>query len=220
MPIDFNNAEEQRQAVHGPVPAGSRVLLEMEVLKPKNSSFEQPFISVSKNHLYMLWIRLTVHDGTYQGVRWTENWLLPEGQQTVDLTEKQRMACRISYSRMRAVIEAARGVDPKDTEPQAAAKRRINDWCDLNGMLFPARVGVAENGREYNGSVYWDNVVVRVITPGNREYPALMAGGEFIEVDGAVRGKSVWGGAEGGFGGSGWSSGKPRPSEQVDEIPF
>ena len=191
MSIDFNAAEEQRDPIHGPVPAGSRVLLKLEVLKPKNESQRMPFVAVSQKKLYMLWVRLTVHSGSYQGFKWTENWMLPEGSQQVQLTEKQKIACRISYSRMRGVIEAARGISPKDTSPQANSRRVLNDWLDLTGMVFPARVVVADDGREYNGRTIWDNQIARVITPDMKEYRELMAGGEFINPDGATVGRNA-----------------------------
>lgn len=191
MSIDFNAAEEQRDPIHGPVPAGSRVLLKLEVLKPKNESRQIPFVAVSQKNLYMLWVRLTVHAGSYQGFKWTENWMLPEGVQRTQLTDKQKTACRISYSRMRGVIEAARGINPNDKSQQANSRRVINDWLDLDGMVFPARVNVADEGREYNGRTYWDNQVVRVITPDWKEYRDLMAGGEFINPNGATFGKNA-----------------------------
>lgn len=191
MPIDFNNAEEQRDPIHGPVPAGSRVLLKMEILKPKNESKRIQFVAVSQKNLYMLWVRLTVHAGSYQGFKWTENWMLPEGEQQVQLTEKQKVACRISYSRMRGVIEAARGIDPKDKSQQANSRRVINNWLDLEGMIFPARVNVADDGREYNGRTIWDNQIARVITPDMEEYRELMQGGEFINPNGATFGKNA-----------------------------
>ena len=191
MSIDFNAAEEQRDPIHGPVPAGSRVLLKLEVLKPKNESQRMPFVAVSQKKLYMLWVHLTVHAGSYQGFKWTENWMLPEGEQQVQLTEKQKVACRISYSRMRGVIEAARGIDPKDKSQQANSRRVINNWLDLERMIFPARVNVADDGREYNGRTIWDNQIARVITPDMEEYRELMQGGEFINPNGATFGKNA-----------------------------
>lgn len=191
MAIDFNAAEEQREPVYGPVPAGSRVLLSMELMKPKNESQQMPFVAVSKNKLYMLWVRFTVVSGTYQGFKWSENWMLPEGVQRIQLTEKQKMACRISYSRMRSVVEAARGINPQDKSPQANSRRVLNDWLDLNGMRFPARVGIKDDGHEYNGRIYWDNQVQRIITPDNPEYRELVAGGEFINKGGAVQGRNA-----------------------------
>lgn len=191
MPIDFNAAEEQRDPIHGPVPAGSLVLLHLEILKPKNESQRMPFVAVSQKKLYMLWVRLTVHSGSYQGFKWTENWMLPECSQQVQLTEKQKLACRISYSRMRGVIEAAWGISPKDKSPQANSRRKINDWLDLNGLVFPARVVVADDGREYNGRTIWDNQIARIITPEMEEYQKLMAGGEFINPKGETFGKNA-----------------------------
>lgn len=191
MSIDFNQAEEQRERAHGPVPAGSRVLLEMEIMKPRNESQQMPFVAVSSKKLYMLWVELKVVSGTYEGVKWRENWLLPEGQQRVQLTPGQKTGCRISFSRMRAIIEAARRIKPKDNSPQASSRRQINSWLDMNGMRFPARVGIDDDGREYNGKIYFDNTLAAVVTPEKDEYEELMHGGEFINPDGAVVGKNV-----------------------------
>lgn len=191
MPIDFNQAEPQKEFAYGPVPSGSRVLLELEIMRPKNESQQMPFVSVSSKKLYMLWVELRVVSGTYEGVKWRENWLLPEGQQRVQLSPGQKTACRISFSRMRAIIEAARRVNPKDDSPQANNRRNINSWLDLNGMKFPARVGIADDGRAYKGRVYWDNMITSIVTPDKEEYAALMQGGEVINPDGAVTGKKA-----------------------------
>ena len=222
MSIDFNQAEEQRERAHGPVPAGSRVLLEMEIMKPRNESQQMPFVAVSSKKLYMLWVELRVVSGTYEGVKWRENWLLPEGQQRVQLTQGQKTGCRISFSRMRAIIEAARRIAPKDTSPQAASRRNINSWLDMNGMRFPARVGIADDGREYNGRIYYDNTLAAVVTPDKEEYDALMHGGEFINPDGSVVGKNAPAQSQPpmadyddyGYGGA------PFPSEAPSDDPF
>lgn len=216
MAIDFNQAEEQRERAHGPVPAGSRVLLEMEIMKPRNESQQMPFVAVSAKKLYMLWVELKVVSGTYEGVKWRENWLLPEGQQRVQLTPGQKTGCRISFSRMRAIIEAARHIRPKDDSQQAVSRRSINSWLDMNGMRFPARVGIADDGREYNGRIYFDNTLAAVVTPDKDEYDPLMRGGEFINPDGAVTGKNAPAAQYSGDSGY-YDDGAPVPSEMPSE---
>lgn len=222
MPIDFNQAEPQKERAYGPVPSGSRVLLELEIMRPKNESQQMPFVAVSSKKLYMLWVELRVISGTYEGVKWRENWMLPEGQQRVQLTPGQKTACRISFSRMRAIIEAARRVSPKDESPQANNRRNINSWLDLNGMKFPARVGIADEGRTYNGKVYWDNIITSVVTPDKEEYATLMQGGEVINPDGAVTGKNAP--ASNGYDSAPVddpSLGPAFPSENFgDDVPF
>lgn len=191
MAIDFNQAEPQKERVHGPVPAGSRVLVELEIMRPKNESQQMPFVAVSSKKLYMLWVELRVVAGTYEGVKWRENWLLPEGYQRVALTDGQKTGCRISFSRMRAIIEAARHIKPSDNSTQANSRRSLNSFLDLNKMRFPVRVGIEDEGREYNGRIYYDNVLAAVVTPDKEEYDALMRDGEFINPDGATVGKKA-----------------------------
>ena len=197
MAIDFNNAEEQKERTPGPVPAGSRVLLKIELQKPKEQYAAQPgsYVSVSKNGMYYLNAKFTVASGTYEGCHWFENWMLPEGAQKASMNEGQRQACRISYSRMRALVEAHRHIDPKDKSPRANSGRVLQNWLDLNGMTFPARLGIRKEGREVqmrDGSwkTFWDNQISSIVTLNDKEYADLMNGGETI-TDGPTEGEKA-----------------------------
>lgn len=196
MAIDFNQAEEQREFVQGPVPAGSRVLLKIELQDPKPEYAAKPGSIVSKasSGMYQLNVQFTVMAGSYNGYHWFENMALPEGQQQIKLTDGQRDACRISYARMRAIIESARGIDPKDNSPRAQNGRKLNRYEDLNGMVFPARLGIKKKSRVVTGKdgvrrEYWDNQLTSILTITNSEYQTIKNGGEVI-TDGPVSGES------------------------------
>lgn len=193
MGFDFNEAEKQSERKnYGPVPEGSTVLLKMELADagqyahPKDKT-----ISRTQSGLYKLCLKMTVMAGTYEGVWWFEQWHLPAGQQDIRLTEKERKACNWMSSRFRAVIEAARNVNPDDTSAGAASQRKVNSFHDFDGLTFPAVVSINPRGREYKGNVYYSNQVATVVTPDKDAYSNVMAGGELINEDGATRPKDA-----------------------------
>lgn len=230
MVLDFNNEEQQRSAHTGPVPSGSRVLVELSLEKPKHSAVNMPYISETKGGLLGLWVKYTVSAGSYEGCSWYENLWLPKGQQAVRLTDGQVTACNIAGRKLRAIVEAARNIDPKSTESRAVRGRQLADWFDLNGMQFPVIVGIdSEPFENKYGKTCWSNTLYAVVTPDKKEYAELMRGGEII-TDGPVAGsdsrprKNI---PAGGGTGMPWDEpgandpGPAFPSESsMDEVPF
>lgn len=54
---------------------------------------------------------------------------------------------KITKSALRAILNSAHGLDPKDESPAAQAKRRINGFYDLNNLVFVAKVQTDSEGR-------------------------------------------------------------------------
>lgn len=188
MAIDFSREEEQKDRNYGPVPSGSRVLVRMTLEKPKYASRNDPDIAETKNGLLQLPCKMSVVDGTYAGCSWYEYITLQADMQTIRLTESQQTACRIGGSTLRAIIEAHRGVDPKDKSPRADKARMINAWGDMDGMEFPARLGINRKGSEgKDGRIFWNNCIGRVLSVTDKEFPEIKRGAEFI-TDGATKG--------------------------------
>ena len=193
--IDFGNAEEQRERINGPVPAGSIVLLKLEIQRPAKEEYAAKpgsYVSKSKGGLFLLNCMMTVAAGTYEGYHWYERFMLPEGMQRAPMNEGQKTACRISYSRLRAIVEAHRRVDPKDQSQRARTARNLADWMDLNGMMFPCRLGLEKEPRTYkkkDGSqgLAWDNRVGYVLPISDKRFNEIANGGEVI-TDGPVQG--------------------------------
>lgn len=186
--LDFNSQKQQRQRNYGPVPAGSKVLCSINLERPKFASREHEYVSETKGGLLGLWVKLTVIAGTYEGVSWYENLWLPVEMQHISLSEGQTIACELAGEKIRAIIEAHRNVMPNDESPQAARKRSLPDWLDINGMEFPARLGINKEPYENNGKTYWNNTLGFVLTPDQKEYAELMNGSEII-TDGPVVGE-------------------------------
>lgn len=185
--IDLSQEQEQKSA-YGPVPSGSRVLVRLTIEKPKYASRDDEMVAMAKTGLLQLFCRLEVAAGSYEGVAWYENITLPSRAQNIRLTEGQQKACGSGGRTLRAIVEAVRGVDPKDKSPQADRKRILNSWSDLDGMEFPARLGISKEPYEgKDGRMYWSNTLGRILPCTDKEYQEVMNGGEVI-TDGPVVG--------------------------------
>lgn len=215
--FDFNNQDPQKELANGPIPAGSKVLLRMLIQKPKNESKPGSFVAQYKSGLLALWVKFEVVCGSYEGVSWYESMMLPVEWQRAVLSDGQHKACKISGSKLRAIIEAARGINPKDKSPTANSARQLATILDFDKMTFPARVGIEKEGREHKGRLYWNNVLSMVITPDKTEYQEIVNGGEFI-TDGPTHGETVKredAGYSDSYGGAAF------PSESPDsDVPF
>lgn len=232
MMLDLGMEEMQREPRKGPVPAGSRVLVRLSLERPKFPTQEDPFVAEGKTGLRYLSFKAEVVAGSYEGCWWYERITLPAAAQRIALSEGQKMACRIGGSMLRAVVESAEGVSPKDTSPQAARARQINGWMDLDGKTFPARLGLEEGGVSHDGNTYWNNRISAVVPTTSREWSAIKAGGEII-TDGPVSGESRKAPPQdsGGYGyghdnRGGYGSPPPPPAygsehgASMDDVPF
>jgi hypothetical protein len=203
--LDLTNEEEQREMNYGPVPSGSVVLVELEVVKTNNPAQENPNIAVAHSGLRQLPLQLTVCSGTYNGVKFRQHITMPVGCQKVQLTEGQRKACNIGGATLKAICVAAR----KPTKMQ--------DVTSLNGLRIPVRVGINDRPYEKDGKVYWNNTLAFVVTPEKDHYANVFAGGEYI-TDGPVIGK---GQAQSQNAGQYEDLGPAFPSENsTDQVPF
>lgn len=70
---------------------------------------------------------------------------------------------------IRAVLNSARNVNPKDNSPEAASARRINSFSELDGIEFIARVDMEKDSKGEDR-----NVVKIAIEPDHKDYGALM----------------------------------------------
>lgn len=223
--IDLSQEEEQKIA-YGPVPGGSRVLVRLTIEKPQYSSPDDELVALAKSNLLYLFCRLEVVAGSYEGVYWLENIMLPSRAQNIRLTEGQQKACGSGGRILRAIVESVNRIDPKDKSPQAERKRVLRSWSDLDGLEFPARLGISKKSYEgKDGRLYWSNTLSRILPCTDKEYQEIMNGGEVI-TDGPVVGdqqpqrqapRQTGGYADTGYPSSGYAD---RAPDNRDEVPF
>ncbi len=173
--INLNDAEPQKERVYGPIPAKSLVKVKLEIRQPKagKADADDPAVTVYSSGLKGLDCEFTVTGGKFEGVRIWENLFLPPAFQTIDLSKGQAGICNSSYSKMRAMVEAARGLDPNDP----AADRNLASWFDLHGLEIPVKVGM---NKIEPGDEFINNNISKVLTPDAANFKTVMAGGEAI----------------------------------------
>lgn len=185
MSIDFNIEEEQKEMMgavnHGPIPAGSKVLVKLTLEKPRYQHDGDPLLTQTKNGLLQLPTKIEVVAGTYTGLYFFEAITVPASAQVEQLDKGQQVAAQIGGRILRAIVESARAIDPKDNGIQACKQRKINSWMDLDGIEFPLRMAI--NDRPYqdkNGKDRYRNRIGSIVPCTDKDYEAVCKGGEII----------------------------------------
>lgn len=212
--LDFSNEEDQRESNgNGPVPAGSMVIVQMDVLQPREDrqARDNPYISVAQSGLRQIYCQFTVAKGSYKGVSFRQNITLPLGGQTMSLSANQEKACNIGGATLKAICLSAK----KPT--------KIKDVTSLTGLVFPVRVKINDRPTEKDGRVYWNNEIANVLTPDKEAYGEVMRDGEIIHADGPVTGdpsrvKQYGGNSQHNSGQS--NSGYDLGPSECDDVPF
>jgi hypothetical protein len=112
----------------------------------------------------MLALEITLLDGKFAKRKIFENWIV-EG---VDHAK----AIEISRSRIKAVLDSALGLDPKDVSPQARAAR-TRSYKELEGLTFIGKIGIEKGAPKNDGSgENWPdkNILAAIISPDRREW--------------------------------------------------
>lgn len=158
--LDFNSAEKQTS--FDLIPDKTIVPVIMTLNAGGNGDGGWLKSSQTSDNL-MLDCKFTVTEGEFAKRKFWQ-FMVVEG------SEK---AANISRKTLRAIIEAARGVNPDDTSNEAINNRKIAGWHELNGLCFPVKVGVekAKAGSGYNDK----NKILLVITPDMPEYVKVQA---------------------------------------------
>jgi hypothetical protein len=173
MSIDFNEASEQGSG-SGPIPEDSVVLVVAEIREPKAAKQGKihPLFNASSSGYEFLDFEFTVLSTRFKDRKIWQNYMLAY---TKAPTEKSNQAIGISMRTLRAMVEAHRKISPKDTSPDATKARIINDFADLNGMLFPVVVGCEWGKPNSDGKRYLNNTIKRIVTPDDKRFEEVLA---------------------------------------------
>jgi hypothetical protein len=85
---------------------------------------------------------------------------------------------KITKSAIRAILDSAHGLDPKDESQPAQARRRISGFYDLNNLTFVAKIATDDEGR---------SELDAAITRDRAEWSKVMAGENVPPKPGARR---------------------------------
>lgn len=84
-------------------------------------------------------------------------------------TDGQQKAVDISRSKIRGMLESARGISPADESEAAMTARRISTWGDVDGLSFVAKIGIQKGKDGYKDS----NTLIAAITPDKQQWVKL-----------------------------------------------
>jgi hypothetical protein len=157
MAYDFNNAQEQREG--GLIPDGTVAAVHMTV-RPGNAG-EGGWLKRSKTgESQALDCEFTVVDGPHAKRKF---WSLFTVEGT---TEGHAKAGEISASRLRGILESARGIRPDDESETAKTARRVNSWGDFDGIRFVAKIGIEKGKEGYKDK----NTLEAAVTPDRKAW--------------------------------------------------
>lgn len=184
--LDLNEASEQSTGMGSAIPPNSCVVVKIhlrsasEASSGKSEQLKQGskplLIKSKKSSLEYLDAVMEVVDGKYKGRKIYHKFNCLGAQ-----NDGQRKAVDISRAQIRALVECAKGIDPKDNSPQACQARKV-DLEDLEGMVFPILVDceqsqtINKTGTEY----YCNNVMKRIIVSSDIQWTELREKGEVI----------------------------------------
>jgi hypothetical protein len=112
----------------------------------------------------MLALEFALLDTEFAKRKFWENWIVKGSD--------HGKAIEISHSRIKAVLDSALGLDPKDVSPQARAAR-TRSYKELEGLVFISKIGVEKGTPKNDGSgENWPdrNILAAIITPDRREW--------------------------------------------------
>lgn len=179
MPVDLNQAEEQGSGSE-PIPEDSVVIVVAEIRPPKagkEGTTHPLFCKSSSSGYEFLDFEFTVISSKFKDRKIWQNYMLSF---IGAATEKSNQAISISMRTLRAMVESARKISPKDASPAATQARIINDFSDLNGMLFPIVVGCEWGKANAEGKRYLNNTIKRIVTPDDDRFAKVFADPEGV----------------------------------------
>jgi hypothetical protein len=179
MPIDLNEVEPDRELIE-PGIYGLRIAIK------EGHGGKDGWLKLAKNQRsLMLQLECKVIAAVTKKGELTESehngkvvrdWITLEFDETDALhlpaittaeLERFRTSVRLGRKRLRAVIDSAYGLDPKDDSDEAQEKRRLKSYDELNGLTFYAQIEERAGQGKYGPS----NTIDFVITPDLPDYP-------------------------------------------------
>jgi hypothetical protein len=155
--MDFNDADPQR--VFDVIPADTIATLHVTV-RPGNAGDGGLLRRSKDGNSEALDCEFTVVDGPYAKRKVWGLFTL------VGTTPNHATAAEISRSRLRAILESARGIRPDDMSTTAKQARQVAGYRDFDGLRFVGRIGIEPARDGYPAR----NVLLEAITPDRRDW--------------------------------------------------
>lgn len=148
--IDFNDVPNDSGKEFELIPAGTvaRAVLTMkrgETVIPDYSS--QPMFKVGATGAKYLECEFTIVGGPYDKRKFWQNIMCDGGK--INPETGMPWCKEIGIRTFRDIINSAFGLDPNDTSPEAANRRKVNDLTALDGAEFCLKVAIEKGTNGY-----------------------------------------------------------------------
>jgi hypothetical protein len=190
MPLDLNNAPEQR--ADGIIPDGTFAKVKMivrpgGVTLPNMDPIDNGLFKASgSSDVTMLDCEFTVLFGPHSRRKFFQYFTIAGGQVDEKGVSK---GWWITFGLLRAILDSAMGLQPKDESPDAKRKRWLRGIHDFDQIEFVAKIGVEVGGEAPGGGKYPDkNRLTHVVTPDEPEWQIITGGGEALAKPSGVGG--------------------------------
>lgn len=152
MSFDYNDAESNTGDL---IPKGT-IAPVILTIRPGQSG-DGGWLTQSRNSPYQyLDCEFTVTAGPFARRKF---WTLMMAGHSTPNEEKVAKTLGITRSKLRGILESARGIDPNDMSEAAKAKRIVQGYGDFSGMEFVAKIGVEAGQNGYADKNVFDNAV-------------------------------------------------------------
>ena len=159
--FDFNSAESGG-GLFELIPAGT--IAKVNIAVRPGGEGEGGWLTQSKSSdVQMLNCEFTVVEGELTKRKFWVNLAVSGGK--VD-EQGNSKAGNITRATLRAILESARGVDPKDESDEAKHKRLVSGYGDFNSLEFIAKIGIEPARDQYQAK----NKLLSVVTPDKSEF--------------------------------------------------
>jgi hypothetical protein len=172
--FDFNDAQQQMAPQGELIPDGVFSQVKLNV-RPGGTNGAVPMDAKllkasDRSDALMLNCEMTLMDGPYARRKFWQNFTVAGGKRD---EKGESIGWNIAKSSFRAMIDSALGLDPKDESPATRDKRKLEGLCQLDGIVFAARIMVEPRN---DGNPGGNNRIANVVLPGEPEYARVMAG--------------------------------------------
>jgi hypothetical protein len=159
-PIDLDNAAPQRDFSTIPPDDYSAIMK----VRPGAAGPDGTLTRSHKGDCEMLKYELIIDEGPHAKAHVFDQMVIR------GTTDGHAKAAEISLSRLRALVESARGIHPNDRSPEARQARSLNSFADISGLRVMVRIGLEpERANPKDPSKPWParNTVDRFLTPAD-----------------------------------------------------
>ena len=163
MRYDYTKAPPQREIEL--IPHGTVAPVSLKI-RPGGAGEGGLLKRSAKGDCEMLDLEFAVVDGPYVRRKFWEYLIL------AGTSDGHAKSADMNRGTLRAIIESARGIKPKDVSTQAR-QARTADLKDFDGLIFIAKIGVEKGKPKNDGSgENWPdkNILAAVITPDRQDW--------------------------------------------------